>query len=130
MTIENTLERIAVALEKIAEKSPSITRANFTPEAKQETQTSVVDEQPKKKAVKAAPVAEPREEADPFQADEPAKQYTQADVRAALQAYAKVASQATALALMAKHGGGAQTIAQVKPELYAAVVSAIPSVVK
>lgn len=118
MSIERNIERIADALEIIAGKvTPAVTPA-----------AAEVPAKPKAVKAKPAPAPEPVvEEAaqdDAFATEAPATQVTAEDVRAALVAYSKKTSQAEALKLLAKHGGGADRIPALKPEFYAAVVAA------
>lgn len=131
MTIENTLERIAVALERlVAEKLPALTDPLPLPEVPPDGQplaaAAIPEAQPKRrgrppKTAEAAPAAaEPAAEAPPPAG--PPAEVTKDDVRRALISYQAACGNdvSKARALLATHGG-ADVLANVPAERYAAV---------
>jgi len=128
MTIEATLERIAVALETLVARSAPVAEPageQPAPEAPKPKRG-----RPAKQIEAPAETAPPAEN-DDFLKDEPAsteKEVTKENVVAALTAYAgrPGVGMAKARELM-KKAGGSDSIGKVPPEKYADVVKAIPA---
>lgn len=127
MTIENTLERIAVALEAlVAEKLPVLTGPPDAQPEQPRPSAPTAAEAPKRrgrppKTTEAAPAAaEPAAEAPPPAG--PPAEVTKDDVRRALISYQAACGNdvSKARALLATHGG-ADVLANVPAERYAAV---------
>lgn len=117
MSIENTLERIAKALETIAANGGTQIVGSSEP-IKVETPKK---ETVKKEAKKAA--AEP----DPIADEKPAKaasEFTIEHVRDALKAYREIEGQDAMLDILKQQGGGAKNLAELKEEHFAAVINA------
>lgn len=113
MSIENTLERIASALETLVglQKNPA---PGIEPKKTKQTPP------PAAQATETANTADPAE--DMFGSEE-AKEviHTEASILAELKAYAKAASADDAKKLMIKYGAKATgpKVADIKPEMYA-----------
>lgn len=117
MTIEATLERIAVALEAIAGK-PTAVQSDPKPETTRKPRTTAAKSDPA-----PDPASEP--EVDPFAAvDEPAKKPTRDDVRTALVACQGRIGPTAAQAILKKHGG-VDTLPALKDDSkFAAIIAA------
>ena len=129
MALEDTLTRIAVALEKLAGIESEKRGPGRPPKTKAEPEpASAVKEE-------AAPPVETEVEAPPAPTPTPvpakppkappveAKQYTADDVRSALVAYQKRATPEAARQLL-KDTAGVDTLRTLKPEQYGLVIAA------
>jgi hypothetical protein len=121
MSIEDSLSRIAVALEKIAGIETE-KRGPGRPPKTQRPSLTVVEPEPE--AAPAPVVAEAKPAEAPKAPPVEAKAYTADDVRSALVALQKRTTPETARALL-KSVGGADTLRALKPEHYAAVIDAV-----
>lgn len=118
MALEDTLTRIAVALEKIAGIESEKRGPGRPPKAKTEAAA------PEAPAPVEAPAPAPAPTPEPPPAQ--ARIYTADDVRSALVSLQKRTTPDTARALL-KDVGGADTLRSLKPDKYAAVIEAANS---
>ncbi len=130
MSIEDSLSRIAVALEKLAgvetekrgpgrpPKAPRTLLVAGEPEEKTEAEPPV-ETAPAPVEAKPAPVKAPKPKAPPVEA----RTYTADEVRSALVAYQKRATPEAARALL-KSAGGVDTLRTLPVEKYGAVIAA------
>jgi len=128
MSLENTLERIAVALEAIAANAGPLLQAEPEPvkpvkakKTRPETTPAPADTPP---VVEEAPPVEPEPVSASPSEPEPAPEPTQEDVRAAAIAWAKAHNKESAdIVMFVKEHFGVRLIAQLEPTHYAEAIA-------